>query len=129
LETDKQQLDLIEKEYKYPNWKNEKKNIRYWIRQLSSNTPNLNDCVFSKKYRIFDLNYDFNSECNYDILIKQRNQIWLTILAELMKDKNCFVAVGYMHLRNKCGLIEQLKEKGFFVEPIELEPAGNRVDG
>ena len=87
METDKEQLALIEKEYKYPNWKDEKKNIRYWMRQLSNDNPNLNNCNLSNKYRIFDLDYDFNGECKYDVLIKQRNQNWMTILSDLMKEK------------------------------------------
>jgi len=126
LETDKQQLGFISKEYKYPNWKDERKNIRNLIRQLTRDSMKVNDCSFTNKYRTFDLDYNFDGECNFDVFIKQRNQNWMTILPNLIKEKDCFIAVGYMHLRNKCGLLEQLRKKGFLIEPIILKPAGNK---
>ncbi len=120
LETDSLQLELIRKENKNPNWKDEKKRIHYWIEQLKSEKPNEIHCAMAKKYKKFDLDYNFSTECNDDVLLKERNENWLKIIPDLLRKNNCFIAVGLFHLYKKCGLIEQLKSKGFIVERIEL---------
>lgn len=125
LETDSLQLSLIEKEYQYPNWKKEKKNISFWIEKLTDEELAKGDCSFTNKYREFDLDYEFTKDCPSDILIKQRNEDWMKIIPDLVKNNNCFIAVGYLHLKNKCGLIEQLRVNGFSIEPIKIRPAGN----
>ncbi|QAA80835.1 hypothetical protein EI546_03415 [Aequorivita sp. H23M31] len=35
-------------------------------------------------------------------------------------EKNCFIAVGLLHLYGQCGLIVQLRERGYVVEHISL---------
>ena len=127
LETDSIQLSLIEKEYKYPDWKKEKKIINFWIEKLTSEGLAKGDCSFTNKYREFDLDYELAEDCNKDILIEERNEDWMKIIPDLLKTKNCFIAIGYFHLKNKCGLIEQLRGEGFLVEPIKIKPAGNKV--
>ncbi len=127
LETDSLQLNLIEKENKNPNWKQERKKISAWINQMTTDKPNMNNCGLANRYRKFDLEYEFEKECENDILILQRNNEWMKILPNLLKKKNTFIAVGYFHLRKKCGILEQLKEKGFRIEPIEIKPIANTV--
>jgi len=120
LETDSLQLNLITKEYKNPNWKKERKKISAWINQMTTDEPNMNNCWLANKYRKFDLDYQFEKECESDILILQRNNDWMKIIPNLLRTKNTFIAVGYFHLRKKCGLLKQLENKGFKIEPIEL---------
>tara|TARA_R110001583_G_C5539999_1_gene399358 strand:+ start:77 stop:955 length:879 start_codon:yes stop_codon:yes gene_type:complete len=127
LETDSLQLNLIEKENKNPNWKQERKKISAWINQMTTDKPNMNNCGLANKYRKFDLDYEFEKECENDILILQRNNEWMKILPNLLKKQNTFIAVGYFHLRKKCGILEQLKENGFRIEPIEIKPVANTV--
>lgn len=127
LETDSLQLSLIEKENKNPNWKKERKKISAWIEQMITDEPNMNNCGLANKYRVFDLNYEFEKECQNDILILQRNNDWMKTILDLLRTKNTFIAVGYYHLRKKCGILEQLKNKGFKIEPIELKPVANNV--
>lgn len=125
LETDSLQLNLIAEKYEYPEWKKERKNINYFIQNLTSEGVVTNDCSFTNEYREFDLDYEFDKNCEDDILVIQRNRKWMEKITNYLKSKNCFIAVGYMHLRNKCGLLEQLKEKGFIIESMEIKPAGN----
>ncbi|WP_347923739.1 TraB/GumN family protein [Pontimicrobium sp. SW4] len=120
LETDSLQLSLIEKENKNPNWKKERKNISAWINQMTTDKPNMNNCELAKKYRSFELDYQFERECESDILILQRNDNWMKTLPNLLNTKNTFIAVGYLHLKKKCGILEQLKSKGFVVDPIKI---------
>lgn len=126
LETDSLQLSLIEKQYKNPNWKKERKKISAWINQMTTEEPNMNNCSLANKYRKFDLDYGFEKECETDILILQRNNNWMKTIPALIQTKNVFIAVGYSHLRKKCGILEQLKKEGFIVEPVEIKPVANK---
>jgi uncharacterized protein YbaP (TraB family) len=38
-----------------------------------------------------------------------------------MKEQSLFVAVGALHLVGKSGLINQLKEQGYVVTPVNLK--------
>ncbi len=120
LETDKIQLSLIEKENKNPNWKKERKNIHALIKQMLTDKPNMNGCRFVNQYRKFDIEYEFEKECKTDVLILQRNNEWMKTIPNLLRKQNTFIAVGYFHLMKKCGILEQLKNKGFTIEPVEL---------
>lgn len=127
LETDSLQLRLIAKENKNPDWKKEQKKISAWINQMITDKPNMNNCGLANKYREFNLYYEFDKECEIDILLLQRNNDWMKIIPNLLRTKNIFIAVGYFHLRKKCGILEQLKSKGFKVEPVEIKPVANNV--
>ncbi len=122
LETDSAQLSLIEKENKEPDWKKERKNISAWIHQMTTDKPNRNNCDLADRYRRLDLAYEFEKECEADILIFQRNNEWMNSIPNLVSSKNTFIAVGYFHLRRKCGILEQLKEKGFKIEAVKIKP-------
>jgi uncharacterized protein YbaP (TraB family) len=125
FETDSLQLNLIETEFKNSNWKKERKKISAWIKQMTTDNPNMNNCGLAIKYRKFDLNYDFENECESNILILQRNNDWMKTIPNLLRTKNTFIAVGYIHLRKKCGILQQLKSKGFKIEPIEIKSVAN----
>ncbi len=127
FETDSLQLNLIHNEYKNASWKKERKNIKVWIDQMITSKPNIIKCEFENKYRKFDLDYEFEMECKSDILLLQRNNEWMKIIPNLLRTKNTFIAVGYSHLRKKCGILEQLKNKGFIIEPIKIKPVANTV--
>ncbi len=127
LETDSLQLKLIEKENKNPNWKAERKNISTWINQMTTDKPNMNNCGFTNKYRQFDLDYKFDIECETNIIFLKRNNDWMKSIPNLLKTKNTFIAVGYGHLIKKCGILEQLKNKGFKIEPIKIKPVAENV--
>jgi uncharacterized protein YbaP (TraB family) len=119
LETDSLQLSLI-KEYSSPDWKEARKSIRIWIDKLSAKEVDPEDCMFTNMYRRFDLDYELATACPDDILITQRNDAWMKTLPNLLSTKNCFIAVGFLHLNYTCGLLEQLKEHGFLVSPVAI---------
>lgn len=121
LESEKIQLEHISDEFKNPDWKIESKISSKWIRKIASNRIDQNICALANFYRKFELDYQFGVECQNDFLIQKRNENWLKTLPGLLRKKNCFVAVGYFHLKYKCGLIEQLRKKGFIVTPIEMK--------
>ncbi|WP_338733776.1 TraB/GumN family protein [Mangrovimonas cancribranchiae] len=120
LETDSMQLDFIAKEHNFPNWEDEKKTIQLFIKKLSRNKLEKGDCFFTERYRNFNLDYKLTEDCPDNILIKQRNQNWMKVLPNLLQSKNCFVALGYLHLTRNCGIISRLRALGFVVSPVEL---------
>jgi uncharacterized protein YbaP (TraB family) len=42
-------------------------------------------------------------------------------LTNLLKENDCFVAVGLAHLMMECGLIQALRNEGFIIEPITID--------
>ncbi len=92
-----------------------------------SSNNNQNNCGFTNKYRQFDLDYKFDIECETNIIFLKRNNDWMKIIPNLLKTKNTFIAVGYGHLIKKCGILEQLKNKGFKIEPIKIKPVAENV--
>lgn len=51
-------------------------------------------------------------------LLKERNDRWIKLIEEQLAKNPTFFAVGAMHLTGKYGLIEQLKNAGYQVEPV-----------
>lgn len=60
----------------------------------------------------------------YDVMVRQRNWIWMQTLPPLLDQGGAFVLVGAGHLPGKDGLIELLKRRGYTVRPIQV-PAGS----
>ncbi len=121
LETSSLQLSFLNHEMGHPNWKDERKRISFWLSQIERENIDEVHCLSANKYRVFDIRYQFQEECENDILNQKRNENWLEMLPTLMREKNCFIAVGYIHLKRKCGLLESLKKEGFTVQPVDLE--------
>jgi uncharacterized protein YbaP (TraB family) len=71
-------------------------------------------------YRNKNLNYFLNKKIASSYLLNERNNKWMLGLTEKFESNNCFVAVGFRHLFYKTGLIQQLRNKGFKVEPVEM---------
>ena len=79
-------------------------------------------CGFIEEYKSFKLNYQFDTELK-DVnvsssFILERNIKWLQTLDSTFKENSSFVAVGIRHLFYKEGLVEQLRQKGYTVEPV-----------
>ncbi len=51
-------------------------------------------------------------------LLTDRNNRWVKAITEQLTNRSTFYAVGAMHLVGEAGLINQLKEAGFTVEPV-----------
>ena len=58
------------------------------------------------------------SQSFMDGLNKQRNDKWLKILPEIMKNKTSLIAVGAMHIAGEDGLLYQLHKMGYTVEAV-----------
>lgn len=113
--------EVVHKEYNNSNWNNEKKRISAWIRKTKTDKSNSKSCELANKYRRFDLDYDFEGQCESNVINSERNDKWMETIPNLLRTKNTFIAVGYYHLRWQCGLIMQLKKEGFIVEPVKIK--------
>ncbi len=56
----------------------------------------------------------------YQVLFPNRHEVWIPKMESLMYNNSCFFAVGVGHLSGEQGLIELLKEKGYSVEPENM---------
>jgi len=57
-----------------------------------------------------------------DIFLKNRNQNWIPVIAEMAKEQPTFFAVGAGHLGGKFGVITLLRKAGYVVSPIISTP-------
>lgn len=54
-----------------------------------------------------------------DAMNKDRNERWLKLLPDIMREKPSFIAVGCLHMVGKDGLIVGLRKLGYRVEPVK----------
>ena len=55
------------------------------------------------------------------VLLDDRNNKWMQQLPGLMKEQPLFVAVGALHLVGETGLVNQLRNSGYTVTPVNLK--------
>ena len=124
FETLEEQIKILNNQYGNLTWRNQKKDILYYLENILSTNPNKNDrenlCGFAEKYKNFDFDYQFENSTNLKNLVTDRNNDWISKLIPLLEQQNLFIAVGFMHLMYKDGLINQLKERGYIVEPEKM---------
>ena len=87
--------------------------------QKKHNT-NTADCIQARQYMNFEFDYLFDEKCdNANIL--ERNNNWMPVLLNVLNKQNAFIAVGLLHLYGECGLIVQLRQNGYKVDPVILK--------
>jgi len=72
----------------------------------------------SKLYKMIETESEGVSEFE-DLLLVGRNKNWIPIMADMMKAKKTFFAVGAGHLGGKNGVIALLRKKGYTVTAID----------
>lgn len=120
LETDSLQIELINSLSKTKmTWKDVEKPIHTIITDIKKHRNINKNCQSAQEYMNMQFDYQFQETCGNEEL-KTRNESWIPQLAKILPEKNCFIAVGLLHLYGQCGLIVQLRERGYVVEPISL---------
>lgn len=120
LETDSLQLNLLQQSFAY-SWKEAQGEIQYFLAAFEGRADLGDNCDFVQTYKRMELDYALDQPCEEDPFIKERNRKWLQVLPTLLRSKQCFVAVGLLHLMHNCGLIVELRKAGFVVEPLEMK--------
>jgi uncharacterized protein YbaP (TraB family) len=128
FETDSLQLEKIAQATSVYDWKFLKKNMPSLIDKYRNDKSDENLCSLANQYASLAIDYKFEEKCNFfkgdnmnEVLVKKRNTDWLPKLKILLENNNCFIAIGLGHFYNKCGLIQQLREIGYIIEPVKMK--------
>lgn len=122
LENDSLQLVLLNQITKNFTWKDFRKHIHALLEKYKENRNDEKECSFMKQYLSFNFDYSFKKECSdYGLEVQKRNSNWMAKIPSFLEHNNCFIAVGLGHLFNTCGIIEQLRELGYLVEPVSMK--------
>jgi uncharacterized protein YbaP (TraB family) len=123
LETDSLQLSILDEIEK--SWSKDlvSQEISFWISKLNIKQDSYEECQESQQYQRLEIDYKFDNECEDDVLIAKRNEKWIPLLLKLFSKQNCFLAVGLLHLKYNCGLLESFRRNGFNVKPVIIEKA------
>ncbi|RZK39913.1 MAG: TraB/GumN family protein [Hymenobacter sp.] len=123
LETDSLQLALINQNQDQEvvnksSWRSVKGQIHHWIDKWSKKQSDDKECLFANSYMKLQLDYALDKVCPNDKLVTDRNREWIKILPTIFEKHKAFVAIGLFHLYYQCGMLEQLRQAGFTVEPV-----------
>jgi len=91
--------------------------------QMLTELMQLNDVYISgdlEKMKELDVDDESMRPEERKMLVDDRNLNWIKQLPALFKEQSCFVAVGCLHLVGDNGLINQLRLKGYNVEPVRF---------
>lgn len=121
FESDTLQIELLRKGTAQIDWNIFKKNIKLLLDKYKQPNPKISSNSIYGKYVTFNLNYSFDDKCGGEVLFEKRNDEWMTKISTLFKKDNCFMAVGLLHYFKRCGIIMQLRQLGFKVEPILMQ--------
>jgi len=118
LETPEEQIVLINKDVEGMPRKIHKKRLAGIIKTIR--TGDQSGCSETEWYAEMRIDYRLNETCGNSLMLTDRNTKWMQTLTELLYTKSCFIVVGLSHLMFKCGLINQLKELGYIIEPFSV---------
>lgn len=119
LETTAEQIDLINKDVEGMPRRNHQRRLANIIDKIR--TENAADCGETDWYSAMKMDYQLNESCRNLLMLTERNDKWIKKISDLLVKRNCFVAVGLSHLMYECGLINQLRELGYTITPIEVK--------
>ncbi len=110
------QLEFINRDIEGMPIKVHKKRLRHLLELFKTENPA--NCQDVGWYSKMDYQLQLEKACTNALMLTNRNDQWMkTIVPEITKNR-CFIAVGLSHLMFECGLISQLQEMGFVVEPV-----------
>lgn len=119
LETTEEQIDLINKDVEGMPRRTHKRRLANIIDKIR--TQNVNSCEETIWYSQMNMSYQLNTPCHNTLILTDRNNKWIKKISDLLKKRNCFIAVGLSHLMYECGLIQQLTNLGYKVTPIAVK--------
>tara|TARA_R110002167_G_scaffold351433_1_gene563994 strand:- start:1684 stop:2565 length:882 start_codon:yes stop_codon:yes gene_type:complete len=119
LETTKEQIDLVNKDVEGMPRRSHKRRLANIINKIR--TRNTDECSETDWYAKMEIDYQLNTTCGNTLILTDRNNKWIKKIEEFLETENCFIAVGLSHLMYECGLINQLKELGYTMTPIEVK--------
>jgi len=124
LETYSNQFDAINtgKEGAF-TWEKAQKPVHFWVESFQKNKDEKRLCALAREYMKMKFDYQLKVKCaENDPFLVNRNQKWIPKIIETIQQNNTvFVAVGLLHLYGECGIISQLRSRGYEVNPVKLK--------
>ena len=118
LETTEEQINLINKDVEGMPRSAHKKRLAGIIHKIRSN--NASHCEETDWYSHMEIDLQLHEPCRNSLLLTDRNNKWMGSIKEKLESNNCFIAVGLSHLMFECGLINQMRQRGYTVTPITV---------
>lgn len=119
LESTKDQIKWINQDVEGMPRRTHKKRLSYAVNRIrSKDSSNCQETIWFKNLNI-DLQLD--KPCTNSLMLTDRNVRWMKTLQPLIETNNCFIAVGFSHYWYKCGLLNQLMDLGYKIEPVQLK--------
>jgi uncharacterized protein YbaP (TraB family) len=119
LETTEEQIKLINNDIEGMPRKVHKKRLANVIEKIKSKDST--NCEETDWYVNMEIDYQLKQPCRNALILTDRNNNWMKIISESIDSNNCFIAVGLSHLMYECGLIMQLQNLDYIVEPIKVK--------
>lgn len=103
-------------------WYQVRERIHFWAENLRTHNRVKSLCESIEKYEKMKIDYDLNAPCaENDMVLTERNAKWMPQVLKLVSEQDVFITVGLMHLFRQCGLIAQLRQAGYTVEPVRIK--------
>lgn len=118
LETPGEQLELIREDIAGMPRRIHRKRLNSLFDELKSG--NTGGCAEARKYTEMCFAVEADKPCANHLMLTNRNEKWLTIIEEKLGNESCFIAVGLSHLMYQCGLINQLRKKGYSILAVPV---------
>lgn len=103
-------------------WSQVRTKIHFWVEHIRTHTRVKSVCESIKEYEKMKIDYRLDTPCaENDLVLTERNAKWMPQVLKLVGEQNVFITVGLMHLFGQCGLIMQLRQAGYTVEPVRIK--------
>lgn len=119
LETTEEQLALIAKDVEGMPRKVHKRRLQELIERIR--LQDRNACSQTDWYKEMEFDLQLDQPCQNTLMLTERNDEWMLEIDRQLQAGSCFIAVGFSHLMFECGLINQLKQLGYSVQPIPVK--------
>ncbi|MEK6477663.1 TraB/GumN family protein [Catalinimonas sp. 4WD22] len=118
LETIEEQLALIAKDVEGMPRKVHKRRLEGVIERIRQQDRSA--CSQADWYKDMEFDLQLDQPCQNTLILTERNDKWMLEIDRQLQAGSCFIAVGFSHLMFECGLINQLKQLGYTVQPIPV---------
>ena len=119
LESTANQIKWINEDVEGMPRRNHKRRLSYAINRIR--TEDTSSCQETTWFTSLKIDLQLNKPCTNSLMLTNRNAKWMETIIPLIETNNCFIAVGFSHYWYECGLINQLIDLGYKIEPVKLK--------
>lgn len=119
LESTADQIKWINEDVEGMPRRTHKRRLAYAINRIR--TEDTSSCQETTWFTSLNIDLQLNKPCTNSLMLTDRNARWMETIIPLIEADNCFIAVGFSHYWYECGLINQLIDLGYKIEPVKLK--------